>query len=49
MNCVDDWGLERLATITVKENLAKLKPILEDQITFWNVFDMLKLIWRLNI
>ena len=27
-------GLGRLATITVKKNLAELKPILEDQITF---------------
>ena len=47
-NGVNDGGLGRLATITVKKNLAELKPILEDQITFWNVFGMLKLIWRLN-
>jgi len=33
-NCVGDEGLGRLATITVKRNLAELKPILEDQITF---------------
>ena len=41
MNCVDDG---KQLSHAVKENLAKLKPILEDQITFWNVFDMLKLI-----